>query len=374
MLLSRALTALSFAVLPLSVAAFSAPALAGGSTGSVAIDAIIRTVDDPLDLLGGTIQPGDILDGRYSYDFTTPDADPSPEIGDYWHGSAPAGIRLTVNGIHFESRPDAGFQVQIQDDIDVDGTPRDAYLLASHNNAPLGSDLRVERIEWTLIDASATAVDSDALPHSAPDLAKLTSTEGIVIRGCLRDPDGNCDYLRMFTIEADVTSASWSTAHDDCRLGTVDATNGTVVDVLHVNGTAGEGVERIVTVGSHDAISISMAAPPTRSVAPFALYFYKGVPAGTTVREMPKSIGMTCMPTPLTDAHPLDLVRIANNIGRTDVLGVPDVDSSAAPSLVVSDLRAPGRSLTIFVQGLIYDGGASNGKVSVTNGIEIVIE
>ncbi len=339
------------------------------TTASIHVSAVVRSIDDPLDLLGGSFVIGDAIEGRFTYDFATEDADPSPQTGDYWHASYPAGIRLAGGGHVFAASAQAGFRVEIENDVLVDGNVVDAYRLTSFNNEDVAG-LLIDRIEWNLVDPSATALDGDTLPENAPDLDRFASTRGLVIHGCVPDSNGWCDYLRTFTIEADVIEADRDTSALDCRAGNVNAQNDTL-DVLFVNGSAGDGDERSVTVERFGSIELAMDAPPGRTHAPFALYLFKGMPAGTTVRELPYGLGMSCMPLPLTDATPLLLAKLANNIGHTQALGTPDLDSSAAPSLVAHDPRLPGRALDLFAQGLIVDEHAPNGRVAITNGIVI---
>lgn len=339
------------------------------TTASIRVSAIVRSIDDPLDLLGGAFAIGDAIDGRFTYDFETQDVDPSPQSGDYWHPSYPAGIRLEGGGHVFAASAAAGFRVEIDNDVLDDGSVVDAYRLTSFNNEDVAG-LLIDRIEWHLVDPSATALDDDALPADAPDLARFGSTHGLVIHGCVPDSNGWCDYLRTFTIEADVVEAAYDTAPMDCRTGNVNAQHD-VLDVLFVNGSAGDGETRSVTIDRNGAIEIAMDAPPGEAHAPFALYLFKGMPAGTTVRDLPYGLGMSCMPLPLTDAAPLLLAKLANNIGHPQALGTPDLESTAAPSLVAHDPRLPGRPLDLFVQGLIVDEHAPNGRVAITNGIVI---
>jgi len=353
------------------VAGALAPCSAG--TGSVEIAASIRTVEDPFGILQGAIGPGDEISAVYTYDFATEDADDSPRVGEYWHASHPAGIRIVAGDVAFESDPlQAGFVVRVVDD--EAGDTGDLYRITSYNQLPLRPGVLVDRIEWDLFDPSSSALESDALPHEAPDLERFVSEAGLTIRGCEEDEQGFCDFLRSFVVHADVTSAVWSTAATDCRFGNVNASGeGPVTDVLFVNGSPGENGGRSVELGPGAPIEVRVGAPPSRASAPFALYVWKGHPAGTTVRPLPFDVGRICMPIPLTDASPALLAHIANNLGRTDVLGEPDMPSTPAPSMVVDDPRGPTRPLRFFLQGIIADDAALGHRVSITNGIAVEI-
>ncbi len=154
-----------------------------------------------------------------------------------------------------------------------------------------------------------------------------------------------------------------------CREGNVNVTGDGKHDVLFVNGSAGSGEERIVVVEPGEPLTLEMTAPKSREVAPFALYFFRGAPAGTTVRDLPFSLGMSCMPVPLMGTGAAELVAIANNIGRPDLLGIPTVESFPAPSVVLTRGEASRRETSFFVQGLILDRESNSGRAAVTNGI-----
>jgi hypothetical protein len=71
----------------------------------IAITAQVRLVDDPGGFLGGAINVGDTVKGRYIYESTTPDTNPAPTVGDYQHTIPPFGIRLRVGGLVFRTDP-----------------------------------------------------------------------------------------------------------------------------------------------------------------------------------------------------------------------------------------------------------------------------
>ena len=185
---------------------FASPAQAENIT--IEITAEVETVDDRLDLLAGHVQAGDIITGSYTYESTTPDTNPLPTVGDYWHDMAPYGIHLTVGPWVFETdSSNVDFLIEIVNDHNG----RDNYLLRSYKNVAipeLMSGAIVEHISWQLDDPTTTALDSIALPTSPPVLGDWESIFGLSIRGCMVDEFGFCSFFDEFFIRAHVTSAT----------------------------------------------------------------------------------------------------------------------------------------------------------------------
>lgn len=159
----------------------------------------------------------------------------------------------------------------------------------------------------------------------------------------------------------------------DCRKGWIDAASGTPADVLFVNDLAGTGDERRVELGAADALQIRMDAPPSRPAGPsvFALYATLGTPGYAGLDPQPHGVGLSCIPTPLTGGPTPK--RIWNNTGKPQ-LGSANADSSPAPSVILDLPNGTGIAVTVFLQGILADTSAPNGKGAVTNGIEIVVK
>ena len=155
-----------------------------------------------------------------------------------------------------------------------------------------------------------------------------------------------------------------------CRTSDVNRGAGAPVDVLLVDGSAGSGEERVVSVPIGTPFQLQMNAPPATSPAAFTLYATVGSPTRASLDRQPRHLGLTCMPTPLTGRLPQP-TRIWNNTGR-NIAGVPTDPSSPAPSLVFQGASPVG--VTVFLQGFIQDAGAPNGAAARTNGIELRIE
>ncbi len=161
---------------------------------TIGITGIVDSVEDlgPGDgYLDGLVNVGDSITGYYTYDADTLDSNPLPDVGDYLHNSAPAGIFLTIGPFEFKTDPEnVDFVVEIENDypwIDPD-INWDGYLLRSYNNLSLSNGTVVNHISWQLDDFSGNALSNDSLPTTAPVLEDYPdSWTGVIITGGDRD-------------------------------------------------------------------------------------------------------------------------------------------------------------------------------------------
>jgi len=153
---------------------------------TIQIEAVVDSVTDdgPDDgYLDGLISPGDIITGWYIFESTTIDTNPSSQVGDYFHYSSPYGIFLTVGGFNFETNSsDVRFLLEMVNDS-TSGGLHDSYGLISYNNLSLYNGTSTDEISWWLRDSSATALSSDALFTTAPNLDEWQSIIGLRIYG-----------------------------------------------------------------------------------------------------------------------------------------------------------------------------------------------
>jgi hypothetical protein len=134
---------------------------------TIAIEAVVDSVDDPFGYLEGNITPGDIITGIYIYDTATPDSSPLPGAGRYEHYAHPAGFALSVGGLDFVTDPaNTHFLIEIVNNYPSD----DGYGVVSYNNLPVSNGTSVNNISWALKDYSATALSSVELTTTAPVL------------------------------------------------------------------------------------------------------------------------------------------------------------------------------------------------------------
>ncbi len=162
--------------------------------------------------------------------------------------------------------------------------------------------------------------------------------------------------------------------HLMARAGTVNLRSTPPRDVLFLNGSSGEGVERIVEYNILSRFTLEIDRPPAASPStriPYALYAWVCAPQARTARTLPYGIGTSAMPMPITGGAPLPRIRW-NNTGRGDSLGNPTRSSRGAPEVLFDKPQGLLRYRPyIFIQGIIYDpGSAAAVPASVTNGIE----
>jgi len=160
------------------------------------------------------------------------------------------------------------------------------------------------------------------------------------------------------------------------RRGNVNKAAGPITDVLFVNDSVGDPVERKILLSPADPLTMRVERPPkvSRLSPRIAMYLWTRAPSPSTTRTLPFGIGTTCLPTPLNPGGTQPKF-IANSIGFTGQLGVenwPGPPTSPAPTTLLA-LPSIGRTATFFVQGLILDAGSVHGMVAVTNGILVVV-
>jgi hypothetical protein len=169
------------------------------------ITARVRWVDDFDGYLGGAVQAGDMVQGRYAYESTTLDSNPAPTVGDYCCYAAPYGISLQVGGFSFRTDPgNVDFLVEIANDH---GSPHpmDGYLLRSSHNlfdVSVPDDGSLDnQIWWQLDDETCGALSCTDLPTTPPVLSAWPAdrSNGLDIV--------SLSHSAQFDVRADVTKA-----------------------------------------------------------------------------------------------------------------------------------------------------------------------
>ncbi len=163
----------------------------------------------------------------------------------------------------------------------------------------------------------------------------------------------------------------------DVRVGNVNAGAGSPVAVLFVNGSAGNGPERNLSIDPNvDGFEVVIQSPPSRTEAKYAVYIWFDTPTKDTQEILPQSAGEIGMPTPLTGNSPQPF-WIANNL--KPALGTtfwfnPFTPIEKAPYVLADyDAPLPRGDKSFYIQGIIQDDDAPNGKASVTNGIFVTV-
>jgi hypothetical protein len=153
---------------------------------TIAITGQVTGVEDQYGHLENKIHVGDSITGTYIYDSIA-----SGPPYDYY--SNPCGISLYAGGFNFKTdQNNVHLHISV---INNDLLGYDGYSMTSYNNLSLSNGALVESINWQLEDTTGTALSSDALPLTAPDLSRWNSN-------LLR-----ITHDRDFTIDATVTSA-----------------------------------------------------------------------------------------------------------------------------------------------------------------------
>ena len=160
---------------------------------TIAISGQVTTVNDQYNHFGNNIQIGDTITGTYTYDSTILDSELSPESGLYYNTGNLCGISLNVSGFNFKTDPTNVDFLVSAGNYALGG---DSYALLSYHNSPLIDTTQVQYINWQLDDSTGTALSSDILPLTAPDLSKWNYNSLFITTD------------RNFTVIAIITSAT----------------------------------------------------------------------------------------------------------------------------------------------------------------------
>jgi hypothetical protein len=178
-----------------------------GDLIGVKIEGKVYEVTDPNNLLGGAIKVDDPMKGKYIYNIKANDTDPNPTFGIYWFYSSPCGIEVTIGNFIFKTDPNnLEFGIAIGNDYVNPPNSGDGIEIGSNNCLNLSNGLIVTLIDWGLYDPSGTAVSSDALLTTAPDLPdweQSTYGFGLMLQG--KSPS---NPSMTFSIKAEVTKAT----------------------------------------------------------------------------------------------------------------------------------------------------------------------
>jgi hypothetical protein len=189
------------------------------------------------------------------------------------------------------------------------------------------------------------------------------------------DGDGHADLVVAREDSIDVYLNRMFDA-ESCLRGNVNAGAGVPTNVVFVNDSSGIGALRTVRLSVRSPLVVRVDAPPSRPAGPsaFALYAFWSLPQYWTVNDLPFGIGEFCHEGPFSERF--WVIGIANNIGHETFLGIedwPGPPTRPAPSLALDVGRGLRRSGVFFLQGLIVDRDAPNGRLAVTNGVTVQV-
>ncbi len=120
---------------------------------------------------------GDTFSGRYVYRMGAADDSTVGDVGRYYFRSPGFGVDVEIEGYRFSADYSSPEFM-----IEVVNRSTDNYLIRSRNNMATNGQ-GVERITWQLDDNSGTALSTDALPLTPPDLSRYTQPFGFTIEG-----------------------------------------------------------------------------------------------------------------------------------------------------------------------------------------------
>ena len=135
------------------------------------VKAFVKDVYDPAGALNSPVAIGDVITGNYTFDITTPDDEPMPEIGRYVHrpGSGRYGFDLSLGNLNFKTNNNS---VEFVLDL-YNGMPSpDHYGAFSYgSNHPLSSGATVEDIGLHINDDSGNMLTSTQLSNTPPAIS-----------------------------------------------------------------------------------------------------------------------------------------------------------------------------------------------------------
>ncbi len=237
-------------------------------------------------------------------------------------------------------------------------------------------------VSRTAAVTSVVLLGTSAVTHwvdgGVPRLLRLPFTQvGDTVEGTV-PVDSNVapvGFYILFAMVDDIPSVGRIVRVDPGpRIGNVNAAAGAIADVLLVNGSAGDPGRRWVTLAPTERVTVTMAEAPSRlgRGSRFALYVSRGLPTSATrarQRRGSVDLGDACFPTPFSGGAPQP-IRIANNWGRESILGVPDLPSVPAPSVVIDRPSGLGRTIDVTLQAILRDDASLSGQgASLSNAV-----
>lgn len=157
-----------------------------------------------------------------------------------------------------------------------------------------------------------------------------------------------------------------------CRVGNVRTHRGEFEEAISVNGTTGNGDERVVLVDATSDVAITVTPPKAQAQARFAMYGWIGTPTASSVSPQPYEVGTMCFPTLLNGGNP-DVIW--NNANHVNKLGQADFESERAPYTMTHSPAELGLGSELTLQGFIENKLAGGSQAaSITNAIVLRVE
>jgi Tol biopolymer transport system component len=168
-----------------------------------------------------------------------------------------------------------------------------------------------------------------------------------------------------------------------CRDGTVNASSGSLADVLRVNGSAGDA-DRLVTASVFAPIAVSLDASPSgpggpaQPLARYVLWVWPLLPSRSVdMRAGLEVLGCTVNPIPLRPSETPQPFRCVWGTGMSPAAcgRVPILPSPARAPWILARATGFSRPLVFTLQAVLEDDGATNATgFSVTNAVVLRVE
>ncbi len=263
-------------------------------------------------------------------------------------------------------------------------------IIGNHSGAPLSFPVGLPNGNLDYVGNSGSPVDPGLKPvgnYGGPTPTHALELESVAIdvgvgvpvlsglllpttdqRGRPRAQDGDCDAIE----QAD----SGAYEQDDCRGGNVNGGGGgTIHDTLFINGSAGAGVDRRISVGTGQSITIELQASQAgpASNARYFLYAWLGDSSSPTVFSAAGTpFGVIVNPGPIQGGGPQPFRCLrGTGISPAVCVNVPEITAPArAPFSLTDGNGVNNPNVKFTLQGLIEDLGSPNPlPFSVTNAV-----
>jgi hypothetical protein len=232
------------------------------------------------------------------------------------------------------------------------------------------------------IGARATAIDGQRLQirelragisylcMDAPELhfgfGGATMVDSLEIRW----PSGQVQTLTDVPVNQTLTLVEPLTTELATALaGNVGTGEGAPVDVLFVNGSAGDAY-RELTITRGDSFALQLDSPAAPAQARYVLYLGQALPRTSTLVALPSDLGSMVFATPLAGGMPF---AILNTLGYENRLGASSRNVPPAP-FVATRQSGISDGMNLVLQGLIEDPRSSSiHGLSITNTVVVHI-
>jgi hypothetical protein len=187
-----------FSVLTIIIISFCAKA----ELITIGFSGLVDSVGDEYNLLEGAVQSGNSISGFYIYDSDTPDSESdNVNFGFYEHWTSPYGMTIMIGDLTFQTdSTNVDFAIGLRDNYN---SSADFYTVTSLNNLELDDGLSIDTLHWQLDDHLGTALSSDILPLTPPDLSKWQTNALSIMGGSYPFPSPG--EKTLFDIDGHVT-------------------------------------------------------------------------------------------------------------------------------------------------------------------------